>query len=78
MLTARQQADDEMQEAFERQRPMLTAREAAKILRLSVNTLANWRMNKKGPKYIKFSNKGIRYFVEDIYIWLDQNSNGAS
>jgi hypothetical protein len=32
---------------------VLTPRETARFLKVSVHTLAKWRCNKKGPKYMR-------------------------
>lgn len=43
---------------------------AAEMLGLSRGTLANWRAEGRGPRYIK-SGKQILYRVSDIEAWLD-------
>jgi predicted site-specific integrase-resolvase len=44
---------------------LLTPAEAAKILKVSVGTLANWRYLKKGPKFRK-NGYFIRYSESDL------------
>lgn len=52
--------------------PRLTVKPtaAAEMLGLSRGTLANWRAEGRGPRYIK-SGKQILYRVSDIEAWLD-------
>lgn len=58
-----------------RQRSLATAREVAEFLGgdFSEKTLANWRSQGKGPKYIKFgegSGAAVRYDWADVEAWL--------
>ena len=46
--------------------------EAAKFLRLSPQTLRNWRTQSRGPVYIK-AGRAIRYAIEDLRAYMDQN-----
>lgn len=52
--------------------PRLTVKPtaAAEMLGLSRGTLANWRTEGRGPRYIK-SGKQVLYRVSDIEAWLD-------
>ncbi|MCT1716385.1 helix-turn-helix transcriptional regulator [Dermabacter hominis] len=43
---------------------------AAEMLGLSRGTLANWRAEGRGPRYIKLG-KDVLYRVSDIESWLD-------
>jgi DNA-binding transcriptional regulator YiaG len=44
---------------------LLSEKEAARILGLSRQTLANWRCTRKGPAYHKLSNR-VLYSLEDL------------
>jgi excisionase family DNA binding protein len=44
---------------------VLTEREVADRLGLSVATLRAWRLRRKGPRYVRFG-RAVRYRVEDI------------
>ena len=46
--------------------------EAAKFLRLSPQTLRNWRVQSRGPAYIR-AGRAIRYSSEDLKDYMDQN-----
>ena len=46
------------------------AEAAAMIVDLKPQTLAKWRLRRKGPKYLKLGGK-IRYRVIDIQEWME-------
>jgi len=46
--------------------------EAARILRLSPQTLRNWRTQSRGPAYSR-AGRAIRYNIEDLRAFMDQN-----
>ena len=46
--------------------------EAAEFLRLSPQTLRNWRTQCRGPVYIK-AGRAIRYAMEDLRAFMEQN-----
>ena len=48
---------------------LLTEREAAKLLRVSVQLLRKWRATGIGPKYIKLG-KCVRYSLADIELYI--------
>ncbi|ONU48822.1 helix-turn-helix transcriptional regulator [Burkholderia cenocepacia] len=37
-------------------------------------TLQKWRVTGKGPKYVKFKNRSVRYQVGTIRRWLDEQT----
>jgi excisionase family DNA binding protein len=49
---------------------LLTAEEVAEITGLSVETLAQWRSQKKGIPYVKISRNCVRYRQSDLDGWL--------
>jgi excisionase family DNA binding protein len=49
---------------------LLTAQEVAAITGLSVETLAQWRSQKKGIPYVKISRNCVRYRQSDLDGWL--------
>lgn len=51
---------------------LYTPDEVADIFGLATQTLAIWRMNGNGPKYLKFGNR-IRYPEEKILEYLNAN-----
>lgn len=58
----------------------LTAREVGALAGFSVKTLANWRSQKIGPRYIKLSpGRGgrIRYRRRDVEAWLSSEQEAA-
>ncbi len=56
----------------------LTPQEAADLIGVLVATLANWRCHKRGPVYVIISRRCIRYRLEDINKWLQQDDNPDS
>lgn len=52
--------------------PLMTPAEAADFLRVRVRTLADWRLDGKGPVYLKVGHL-IRYRHEDIDRWLESH-----
>jgi predicted DNA-binding transcriptional regulator AlpA len=49
---------------------LLTQKEAAAILNLSPRALEGWRMLRKGPVFIRLSNRAVRYRASDLEKWL--------
>ena len=45
--------------------------EAARLMKLSVQTLRNWRFQKRGPSYIKIGNRSVRYSMQDIVYFME-------
>ncbi len=50
---------------------LITPRELAQRLNLSVSTLAKWRCYGHGPAYRKIGNR-IRYDEDEVAAWLEQ------
>ena len=61
------------------EKKLLTTKEAAKYLGMSVSFLASSRMNGNleghlhAPCFIKVGKRGIRYSEEDLISWIDKN-----
>lgn len=51
---------------------VLTSKEAAVYLNQSENTLRQWRMQSRGPAFLKDSH-GVRYLKKDLDAWLNSN-----
>jgi excisionase family DNA binding protein len=49
---------------------LLTAEDVAELTGLSVETLAQWRSQKKGMPYLKISRNCVRYRQSDLDGWL--------
>jgi predicted DNA-binding transcriptional regulator AlpA len=49
---------------------LLTAAEFAQQTGLSVETLAQWRSQGKGPPYVKISRNSVRYRQSDLDGWV--------
>ena len=49
--------------------PFVSAKEAARILRVHPNTLCKWRISGGGPPFIKVGTR-IRYSISEISRWM--------
>ena len=49
---------------------LLTAEDVAELTGLSVETLAQWRSQKRGIPYVKISRNCVRYRQSDLDRWL--------
>jgi predicted DNA-binding transcriptional regulator AlpA len=49
---------------------LLTAEEVAEITGLSVETLAQWRSQKRGSQFVRISRNFVRYWQSDLDAWL--------
>jgi len=49
---------------------LLTGKEAAASLGVSLRTLENWRQRHKGPPYVKLESALVRYRTQDLETWL--------
>jgi predicted DNA-binding transcriptional regulator AlpA len=62
---------------MERQAPavlprLLTAEDIAEITGLSVETLAQWRSQRRGIPFLKISRNVVRYRQSDLDAWLSE------
>lgn len=49
---------------------LLTEHQAAEFLNFSVYALRNWRVRGGGPKFVKISNRSVRYRLQDLNDWV--------
>lgn len=56
---------------------LLTEDDVAKELNLSLASLRRWRLEKRGPQFIKVGSL-VRYRPEDIEVWLLSLPTGGS
>lgn len=54
------------------EREWRTPNEVAAMLKLSPNTLANWRSQGKGPAYSK-AGRLVRYWSDDVDDWMESH-----
>jgi predicted DNA-binding transcriptional regulator AlpA len=52
--------------------PLLTAEDVAAITGLSIETLAQWRSQRKGIPFLKLSRNVVRYRQSDLEAWLSE------
>ena len=55
---------------------MLTTKEAAQAVGLSVNTLNTYRYLQRGPRYVR-QGRSIRYRIADLQEWLNATRSSA-
>ncbi len=51
---------------------LLTAEQVAEITGLSVETLAQWRSQERGPRFVKISRNCVRYRQCDLDGWVSE------
>jgi predicted DNA-binding transcriptional regulator AlpA len=51
---------------------LLTAKEVAQQTGLSMETLAQWRSQKRGFQYVKISRNCVRYRQADLDCWVSE------
>ena len=51
---------------------LLTSEEVSSIVGLSIETLAQWRSQKRGIPYLKISRNCVRYLQADLDTWLQK------
>lgn len=56
---------------------LITSREAARILRVSITTIKRWRREGIGPRHTKIAG-GIRYRREDIDTYVAENLRSST
>jgi predicted DNA-binding transcriptional regulator AlpA len=49
---------------------LLSEKEAAELLGFSPRALQNWRTRGGGPRYVKISNRAVRYRPQDLSAWI--------
>lgn len=61
------------------ERVLVSSTEAAQMLGISPRTLANWRVQGRGPAYVRLgkSRSPILYRVSDIDAWLESRLVGG-
>jgi len=56
--------------------PLLTPAQCAKQLGVSVSTLQAWRALGKGPTFVKFSRRTVRYQPAAVAAWIAAQQRG--
>lgn len=52
---------------------LLTVKETAAVLKVSVHTLAKWRQLNKGPDFVKVG-KSVKYRRDSIEAWIKKKT----
>lgn len=53
-------------------------KDAAAYLAVTTTTLNNWRERGTGPRYVRLSNRAVRYRPADVEAWLKDNEANAA
>ncbi|MEV0278618.1 helix-turn-helix domain-containing protein [Streptomyces sp. NPDC050610] len=56
---------------------LLAPPQLAELLAVSDKTLRNWRNGNKGPRYLKLDGGAVRYPMQDVYAWLDEQRSST-
>lgn len=59
-----------------RQQPLMSSQELSESIGVAVKTLANWRSQATGPKYVKAGGR-VRYRLSDVESWLTSREQGS-
>ena len=57
--------------------PLLTEKDVAKIIGLSLATVRRWRMTKKGPRFLRIG-ASVRYHADDVKAFLEAQPVGGA
>jgi predicted DNA-binding transcriptional regulator AlpA len=66
--------DQESTTGREEDSRLLLAEEVAEVTRLSVETLAQWRSQRRGIPFVKISRNCVRYRQSDLDSWLAERT----
>lgn len=64
-------------ELFDRGQQLMTEREAAAHLRVSIKTLQSWRLQGKGPRFLKLG-RCVRYKLDDLTRFLEASARNST
>ena len=57
-----------------------TPKETAAVLGVSENTLRRWRVERRGPRFLKFGDSKqamVRYYARDVILWAENQRAGT-
>jgi predicted DNA-binding transcriptional regulator AlpA len=57
---------------------LLTEREVAEILTVSIGSIRRWRMLNTGPRFYKIGGSAVRYKHEDVMSWMEDQPQGGT
>lgn len=57
---------------------LLDTIETSQLIGVHPATLATWRMQGLGPRYIKVGPRKVRYRAEDLDTWLTENTRTST
>lgn len=57
---------------------LLTEKQAAEFLGFTARALQKWRIQGTGPKFVRISSRAIRYQVQDLIDWIEENKRQST
>ncbi len=57
---------------------VLRPEDAADMLGCTVRTLSDWRLDGRGPKFVRVSSRMVRYRMIDLQRWLEDRVVGST
>ena len=66
-----------MTETDTHKRMLLMPKEVGELLGVNIGTLARWRSQKTGPRFIKIHSR-VRYRADDLQDWIDSRKGSSA
>ncbi len=57
---------------------LMTSPDAARFLRLEPQTLRSWRVQGRGPRYIRISGTRVAYRRDELDRWISEREFGST
>lgn len=57
---------------------VVTETEAAEILGVAKRTLQDWRFRGRGPRFLSYSSRAVRYRVADLEAFMDAAARSST
>ena len=77
VVTSREAVSSNLADMTKAGKNLLTEKKAAEYLRVHAISLKRWRLAGKGPKYVPFGPRQVRYEVLDLDHFIDQLKKGG-
>jgi predicted DNA-binding transcriptional regulator AlpA len=65
----------ESQNSMGQLQPLLRPKQAAAILSVSERLLARWRVEGRGPSYVRMGHRTVAYHQDALAAWVNANSH---
>lgn len=57
---------------------LIDEKAAAEHLGVTVRSMQTWRVNGKGPKFVRISRTAVRYRPEDVKAWVEERIKSST